>query len=153
MYRSSSPEVFCKKGVLIEISQSSQENTGARNLFSIKLQIKKETLVQVFSHRTPLVAACVCKFISFWLKIAIIIIKIIVIIIITLFIVDFQVWLLQCKVIIIIKCKSIFPINLLIFTSLTVYLASLFYLFESHCSHYTFYCRTNNWIKSERTRW
>ena len=49
------PEVFCKKGVLIEISQNSPENTCARASFLIKLQtkaynfIKKETLAQVFS--------------------------------------------------------------------------------------------------------
>ena len=32
------PEVFCEKGVLLEISQNSQENTCARVFFLIKLQ-------------------------------------------------------------------------------------------------------------------
>ena len=35
--RSSRPKVYCKK-VLLEISQNSQENTGARVSFLIKLQ-------------------------------------------------------------------------------------------------------------------
>ena len=74
MNRSSSREVFCKKGVL-EISQNSQENTCARVSFLLKLKKRKkeiltqETLTQAFScefceiskntyfHRTPLVAA------------------------------------------------------------------------------------------------
>ena len=34
------PEVFCKKGVLIEISQNSPENTCVRASFLIKLQTK-----------------------------------------------------------------------------------------------------------------
>ena len=48
------PEVFCKK-VFLKILQNSQENTGARVFFLIKLQasacnfIKKEILAQVFS--------------------------------------------------------------------------------------------------------
>ena len=37
IYRSSCLEVFCRKDVL-EISQNSQENTSARDYFSIKLQ-------------------------------------------------------------------------------------------------------------------
>ena len=44
--------MFYKKGVFLEISQSSQENTCARVSFLIKLQanfIKKETLAQIFS--------------------------------------------------------------------------------------------------------
>ena len=32
------PELFCKKSVLLEISQNSQENTCARVSFQIKLQ-------------------------------------------------------------------------------------------------------------------
>ena len=49
--RSSRPEVFCKKGVLREISQNSQENTSPRVSLLIKqLYIKKETLAQVFSR-------------------------------------------------------------------------------------------------------
>ena len=32
------PEFFCKKSVLLEISQNSQENTCARVSFQIKLQ-------------------------------------------------------------------------------------------------------------------
>ena len=77
MFRSSRPEVFCKKGVL-DISQNSQENIYARISFLIKLQasvcnfIKKETLAQVFScefcevskntfsYRTPPVASSGC---------------------------------------------------------------------------------------------
>ena len=77
MYRSSRPELLCKK-VLLEISQNSQENTCARVSFLIKLKakacnfIKKETLAQVFSreffkiskntffHRTPLLAVSMC---------------------------------------------------------------------------------------------
>ena len=75
-FRSSRPEVFCKKGVL-EISQNSQESTCARDSFLIKLQakawnfIKKESLRLVFScefceiskniffYITPLVAASI----------------------------------------------------------------------------------------------
>ena len=79
MFRSSSPEVFCKK-VFLEILQNSQENTCARVSFLIKSQaqacnfiniIKKDSLAQVFScefckisknnvsDRTPL-GACFC---------------------------------------------------------------------------------------------
>ena len=36
--RSSRPKVFCKKGVLFEISQNSQENTFARVSLLVKLQ-------------------------------------------------------------------------------------------------------------------
>ena len=59
------------KGVFLEISQNSQENTSARVSFLISLQLylEKETLTQAFfcefckiskntpSYRTPLVAA------------------------------------------------------------------------------------------------
>ena len=45
-YRSSCPEVFCKKGVLSDLINS-QENTCARVCCNI---IKKETLTQVFSR-------------------------------------------------------------------------------------------------------
>ena len=54
-FRSSRPEVFCKK-VFLEISQNSEENNCARVSFLIKLQaeacifIKNETLSQVFSR-------------------------------------------------------------------------------------------------------
>ena len=42
--------MFYKKGVFLEISQNSQENTCARVSFLIKLQAnKKETLAQIFS--------------------------------------------------------------------------------------------------------
>ena len=45
--------MFCKKKVLLEISQNTQENTCARASFLIKLQacnyIKKEIVAQVFS--------------------------------------------------------------------------------------------------------
>ena len=49
-YRSSRPEVFCKK-VFLKFSQNSQENTCARVSFLIKFNkvVKKETLAQVFS--------------------------------------------------------------------------------------------------------
>ena len=73
IYRSSRPEVLPKNKAFLEISQNSQESTCARVSFSIKFEavyfIKKETLAQVFScklfkiyenifsHRTPLVAA------------------------------------------------------------------------------------------------
>ena len=72
--RTSWPEVFCKKGVLL---QNSQENTCASVSFWIKLQAcnfsKKETLAQVlfrefcgiskntFSYRTPPVATSVLQ--------------------------------------------------------------------------------------------
>ena len=36
--RSNRPKVFCKKGVLFEISQNSQENTFARVSLLVKLQ-------------------------------------------------------------------------------------------------------------------
>ena len=46
--------MFCKKKVLLEISQNSQENTCARASFLIKLQasnaFKKEILAQMFSY-------------------------------------------------------------------------------------------------------
>ena len=43
--------MFCKKDILIKISQNSQENICARFSFLIKLQlIKEETLAQVFSY-------------------------------------------------------------------------------------------------------
>ena len=49
IFRSSRPEVFCKK-VFLNISQNSQENTRAKVPFLIKrLSIKKQTLPQVFS--------------------------------------------------------------------------------------------------------
>ena len=44
-FRSSHPEVFCKKKVFLEISQNSQENTFGR----LATLLKKETLAQVFS--------------------------------------------------------------------------------------------------------
>ena len=49
-YRSSRPEVFCKK-VFLKFSQNSQENTCVRVSFLIKFNkvVKKETLAQVFS--------------------------------------------------------------------------------------------------------
>ena len=74
IYRSSRPEVFCKKGFLRNFSNS-QENTCVRVSFLLKLQAeacnfaKKETLAQVFSrefceiskntfsYKTPPVAA------------------------------------------------------------------------------------------------
>ena len=43
IYRSSRPEVFCKKNVFLKISQNSQENICAIDFF------KKETLAQVLS--------------------------------------------------------------------------------------------------------
>ena len=55
LFRSSRPEVFCKK-VFLKISQNSQENICARVSFFIRLQaeacnfIKKENLTQVFSY-------------------------------------------------------------------------------------------------------
>ena len=42
-YRSSRPEIFCKKGVL-EILQNSQENTGIRVSFLIKLKASANKL-------------------------------------------------------------------------------------------------------------
>ena len=48
------PELFCKKKVLLKISQNLQENNCARVSFLIKLQalgfLKKETLAQAFSY-------------------------------------------------------------------------------------------------------
>ena len=76
IFRSSRPEVLCKKGVL-EISQNSQESTCVRVSFLIKSQVwgcnstQKETLAyvlscqfweiskKIFYYRTPLVAASV----------------------------------------------------------------------------------------------
>ena len=61
-FRSSRPEVFCKKGIL-KISQNLQENTCATVSFEACNLIKKENLAQVFSCeyceilRTPPVAA------------------------------------------------------------------------------------------------
>ena len=55
IYRSSRPEVFCKK-VLLEIPQNSQENTCARVSFLIKLQASGEISTNTFSYRTPPVA-------------------------------------------------------------------------------------------------
>ena len=86
VYRSSRPEVFCKKDVLRSFAKFTGKHlcqclffnkaAGCQSLFLIKLQakacnfIKKETLTQVFScefcetsntffHRTPPVAASV----------------------------------------------------------------------------------------------
>ena len=47
-FRSSRPEVFCKKGIL-KISQNLQENTCATVSFEACTLIKKENLAQVFS--------------------------------------------------------------------------------------------------------
>ena len=47
-FRSSRPEVFCKKGIL-KISQNLQENTSATVSFEACNLIKKENLAQVFS--------------------------------------------------------------------------------------------------------
>ena len=47
-FRSSRPEVFCKKGIL-KISQNLQENACATVSFEACTLIKKENLAQVFS--------------------------------------------------------------------------------------------------------
>ena len=54
-YRSSRPEMFCKKGVLKKFRKNSQENTCARASFLTQFQaeacsfIKKEALANMFS--------------------------------------------------------------------------------------------------------
>ena len=49
--RKSRPEVFCKKGVLIETSQNSQENTCARDSFLITILQTATLLKKSLWHR------------------------------------------------------------------------------------------------------
>ena len=63
-FRSSRPEVFCKRGVLRKITQFLGKTTLSESLFLIKLQCRPscefcEISKNIFFHRTPLVAASI----------------------------------------------------------------------------------------------